>query len=79
MARPRNEPDTTMFSGKFAVRLRTLREKAGLTIEDLVAQTGFPKRTLYRWEAGLRTPPVDAYPILAAAFGVKVRTLLPEE
>jgi transcriptional regulator with XRE-family HTH domain len=68
-----------MYSGRFAARLRTLRERAGLTIEDMVAQTGFPQKTLYNWEAGLRMPPVDAYPILAAAIGVKVRTLLPDE
>ena len=79
MSPARKEPDTRIYSGRFAVRLRTLREKAGLTIEDLVAQTGFPQRTLYRWEAGLRIPPLDVYPILAAALGVKVRTLLPEE
>ena len=79
MSPARKEPDTRMYSGRFAARLRTLREKAGLTVEDLVEATGFPQRTLYRWESGLRVPPVDAYPILAAALGVKVRTLLPEE
>ena len=75
----RKEPDTRIYSGRFAARLRMLREKAGLTIEDMIAQTGFPMRTLYNWEAGLRMPPVDAYPILAAALGVKVRTLLPDD
>jgi len=79
MSPARKEPDTRIYSGRFAARLRMLREKAGLTIEDLVETTGFPQRTLYRWEAGLRVPPVDTYPILAEALGVKVRTLLPEE
>ena len=76
---PRKDPDTRIYSGRFAARLRTLREKAGMTIEDVVEATGFPRTTLYNWEAGLRMPPVDTYPILAEALGVKVRTLLPEE
>ena len=56
-----------------------LREKAGLTIEDLVETTGIPAQTIYKWEAGLRTPPLVTFPILADALGVKVRTLMPEE
>jgi len=79
MSPARKEPDARTYSGRFAVRLRTLREKAGLTIEDMVNQTGVPQLTLYRWEAGYRMPPVDMYPILAEALGVKVRTLLPDE
>ena len=79
MSPARIEPDARMYSGRFAARLRTLREKAGLTIEDLVDETGIPRTTLYNWEAGIRMPPVDTYPILAEALGVKVRTLLPDE
>jgi len=79
MANKRKEVDAKMYSGRFAIRLRKLREKAGLAVEDIVKLTGIPKKTLYNWEAGERQPPVDAYPILAKAFGVKVRTLLPDE
>jgi len=75
----RKEPDTRIYSGRFAARLRTLREKAGLTIEDMITSTGIPRRTLYCYEAGERMPPYDTLPILAEAIGVKVRTLLPEE
>jgi len=53
-----------------------LWEKAGLTIEDLVTATGIPRGTLYNWEAGIRMPPIDMFPI---ALGVKVQTLLPDE
>ena len=73
MANKRKEVDGKMYSGRFAIRLRTLREKAGLTVEDIAGLTSIPKRTLYRWEAGLREPPYDALPILAKAYGVKVR------
>ena len=74
----RKEPDTQKYSGRFAVRLRTLREKAGLTVEDIAALTSIPVQTLYNWERGKRQPPYDALPILAQAYGVKIRTLLPE-
>jgi len=79
MSPARKEPDTRIYSGRFAARLRMLREKAGLTIEDLVEATGIPRKTLYNWEAGIRMPPVDTFPTLAGALGVKTRTLLPEE
>jgi len=56
-----------------------LREKAGLTIEDVVTATGIPQTTLYSWEAGFTRPPIDMFPILAQTLGVKTRTLLPDE
>ena len=79
MSPARKEPDTRTYNGRFAARLRVLREKAGLTIEDVVESTGIPAQTLYNWENGRRTPPYVTLPILAETFGVKVRTLLPEE
>ena len=79
MSPARVEPDDSIYSGRFAARLRALREKAGLTVEDLVTATGIPRGTLYNWEAGIRMPPIDMFPILAKALGVKVRTLLPDE
>ena len=73
------EPDITTYAGRFAARLRKLREKAGLTVEELTEVTGIPPGTLYCWEAGYRRPPYETLPTLAKAFGVKVRTLLPDE
>ena len=75
----RKEPDTRIYSGRFAARLRMLRERAGLSIEDVVAATGIPQRTLYRWESGHRVPPYDTLPTLAQALGVETRTLLPKD
>ena len=75
----RKEPDTRIYSGRFAARLRSLREKAGLSIEDVVEATGIPAQTLYKWEAGKRTPPLVTFPILAQALGVETRTLLPKD
>ncbi len=53
------QPDQTTYSGRYAARLRQLREKAGLTIEEMVeamASAGYEtaSRTLYHWEAGPR-------------------------
>lgn len=62
-----------------------LREKAGLTVEDVVSAMGsegyeVPARTVYRWETGDRVPPVDALPALATALNQKSpRTLFPEK
>lgn len=77
--RKRKEIDQESFTGRFAVRLKTLREKAGLTVEELGEQSGIPYKTLYRWEAASRSPSIDRFPQLAEALGVKVRTLLPEK
>ena len=78
MPRKRKEVDTSTFEGRFAVRLRMLRDKAGISVPELAELTGFPRTTLFNWESGINEPPLSAYPILAEAFGIKVRTLLPE-
>ena len=78
-------PDESTYSGRFAARLRMLREKAGLTV-DQVAQAisadghTAAARAIYNWEQGKTSPPVNAYPPLSRALGLKsVRALLPEE
>ena len=76
--RPRNEVNTNTYSGRFATRLRTLREEAGLTVVELAEKTGIPKRTIFNWESGRCAPPVESFPKLAEMFGIEVRTLLPE-
>jgi len=79
MARPRREIDTSTYSGRFAVRLRALREKAGLSVAEVSEMTGIHKKSLYDWESGLREPSLNHYPILAKALKIKTRTLFPEE
>ena len=75
----RKQPDSSTYSGRFAIRLRMLREKAGLTVQEVAEKTGIPKKSLYDWEAGKPTFRLDAIPELAEVLGVKVRTLLPEK
>ncbi|AMV32783.1 Helix-turn-helix domain protein [Pirellula sp. SH-Sr6A] len=82
MGRPAKEIDQSTYSGRFAVRLRTLREKAGLTIDDVaerITQTGYQctSRTVYRWEDGSRFPSVDMLPEIAKALGESIRNLFP--
>ena len=77
---PRKQPNTDTYAGRFAVRLRTLRKKAGLSIEELAEQSSVPAPSLYRWESGNFTPPVERLPDLAAGLGLKnVQKILPEK
>ena len=79
MARPRKEVDVSTYTGRFAVRLKSLREKAGLTVDQLAEKSGIPKKTLYNWESGIREPLIGQLPQLAESLGVKTRTILPEK
>jgi len=81
MARPRKNDkiDPNTYSGRFAERLRMLREKTGMTVEELAEKTGVSKITLYTWENASRSPVNDDLPIVAQALNVNVRTLLPKE
>ncbi|HBE71807.1 MAG TPA: hypothetical protein DDW52_26995 [Planctomycetaceae bacterium] len=79
------EPDQSSYSGRFAARLRMLREKTGLTGKEAVAELnrvgyGVKQTTYYNWESGRSEPPLDAYPELAKMLGLSSpRTLLPNE
>jgi transcriptional regulator with XRE-family HTH domain len=76
--RQRKEVDTSTYAGRFAVRLRSLRDKAKLSVPELAEKTGIPRTTLFNWEMGRTAPPLNSYPILAKAYGIKVRNLFPE-
>ena len=78
-ARPRKTIDTSTYEGRFAARLRELRLKRKLTIEELSEKTGIPDKTLYRWEAAVSVPPLDTIPLLAEALKLKnARLIFPE-
>ena len=85
MSPARKPVDQSTYSGRFAARLRELREKAGLTGEefsDAIRAEGYKlgSRTYYDWESGRTTPPLDVFPILAKLFKFKSpRALLPTE
>ena len=78
MARVQKKLDESTFLGRFAVRLRVLRENTGMDVYEIAEAYGFARTSFYDWENGRRTPPLEKLPRIAAALGVSVRNLLPE-
>jgi len=80
MTPKRKEPDLSTYAGRFAARLRMLREKAGLTVEQVASTLGVSYRAVYHWERGMADPKIAYFPQLAKLYGLKsVRGLLPQE
>jgi transcriptional regulator with XRE-family HTH domain len=79
MTPARKEPDMTTFTGRFAARLRELREKAKLTQAELAAKIGVRVTAVSNWETAANSPTVDKLPVIAEALKVSVRNLLPKE
>ena len=80
MTRPRKEPDKETYSGRFAIRLRTLREKAGLTVDEVAEQVGVTLNTVYHWEKAYSFPKCEQLPLIAEVLKLKgVRAIFPEK
>lgn len=79
MGRKRKEVDESTYTGRFAVRLRKLREKAKLSVEELAEKSGVPKNSIYNWECAVSSPPVGILPELARGLGLKIKTILPDD
>jgi transcriptional regulator with XRE-family HTH domain len=56
--------------GNFALRLKELREKAGLTQQELGLRADVHKLTVAKLEQGIREPSWATVQALAAALGV---------
>ncbi len=83
MGRPAKPVDTTDFAGRFAARLRMLREDTGMSgtqMAEAVTALGFncAERTYYSWERGRGFPPPNALPVIANILGVTIRTVFPQ-
>ena len=79
MSPARKEPDTETYAGRVAARLRMLREKAGLTPQEVADKMGVTIYTVYSWERGHTFPQVEQLLLLANVLGLKsTRTLLPD-
>ena len=79
-ARPRKEIDLSSYEGRFAARLKSLREKAKMTPEQVAEALGVKPRIIYCYEDGTHAPKVGAYPTLAELFKLKkINSLLPEK
>ncbi len=85
MAPAKKEPDLSTYRGRFAERLKALRIKAGLSVEesaDELMSRGVIKnqRTLYHWESGRGLPKIEDLPEISQLYGLKsTRNLLPEK
>ena len=80
MPRTRKEVDTSTFEGRFAVRLKTLREKAKLTPEQAAEAIGVSLKMIYNYEDGAFQPRVSSFPKIAEIYKVKrIKDLLPNE
>ena len=82
MGRAHKAVDTSTYSGRLAVRIRSLRIEAGLSVEDFAKRITKANYELsvtmaYKWEQNTHTPHSDAYPAIAKVLGVSVHELLP--
>jgi transcriptional regulator with XRE-family HTH domain len=71
MGPKRVEPDQKTYSGRCATRLRWLREKSGLTVEEVAKIMGVNRSSVYHWETGHAFPKVDQLPLLAKTLNQK--------
>ena len=77
--RPRKEADLSTYTGRFAERLRMLREKKKMTVEELAAVLKVQPIAVYKWEQGTRSPHISDLPAIAEVFKIKkVKDVLPE-
>jgi len=79
-ARPRKTVDTSSYAGRFAVRLKELREKRKLSVEEAAELIGIAPTTIYGWETGYRQPHISEFPKIAEILGIKkAKDILPNE
>lgn len=69
MTPSKREPDQTTYVGRFAARLRELRQAAGLTQKEAAERLGFPQAVISRWETGERSPTLKQLPAIAKIYG----------
>jgi transcriptional regulator with XRE-family HTH domain len=60
-------------------RIKSLRNKKRITLENLAAETGFTKGYLSKVETSPKAPPVSTLGIIARTLSVSISTLLGEE
>lgn len=75
----KREADLSTYAGRFAARLRELREKAGLSQAELAEKAGTKQRSVSNWETGTAQPSFNQLPLLADALKTSVRNLMPKE
>lgn len=80
MTPARKELDMDTYSGRFAARLKELREKAKITAKEAASRLGVSETTVFFWESGTRQPKISDLPKIAEAYSLrKTRDVLPLE
>ena len=69
MTPPKREPDQTTYAGRFAARLRELRQAAGLTQKEAAERLGLSQHVISRWETGEHSPALRQLPAIAKIYG----------
>lgn len=65
-----------MKKDEIGARLRSEREKAGLSRDQVVAHINYSRSTLQQWEAGSTEPPISGIERLAALYNVSPQYLI---
>jgi transcriptional regulator with XRE-family HTH domain len=68
-----------MASEPFGTRLRSLRERAGISQSDLAEKIGADPSAVVRWERNLAEPPVTMRERMAFALDLSLGALLVEQ
>lgn len=79
MGRKRKEVDTSTYAGKLAVRLRALREKKGLTVDELADQSGVSRTTIFNWECADHSPINEDFIKISSILGIKLPKIISGE
>lgn len=79
MGRRRKLVDQSTYSGRVAVRLRELRERAGKSVEEVAKALKIPPSSYYNYENGRTEPPLNSFRKIATILGVNVRNLFPKD
>jgi len=78
--RPRKKIDLDTYEGRVAWRLRALRARAKLTVEEMAEKLGVDNQTVYNWERGRHQPKISLLPKIAQVLGMKrAIDILPRE
>ncbi len=70
-------PDVTGLYSSIGERVRTARERAGVSREQLAAQADVSKTSIAQFEAGHQRLPLETIYLVAATLGVGIEALLP--
>ena len=80
MNRPSKEADIKTYTGRVAARMRALRLKAKLTVEQAAKELGMTPTAIYGWESAYAQPRVADFPKISKVYNVKkAKDLLPNE